>query len=177
MFDLNLTSSGDSVAMEGKIVVVDSGGAGDSGSSNSFILSVEAQVDLADGDSCSTLPAPAFQFVILKSSASDSAVGERTDDDRVVQPGLFTMQLFPPAPAISQTSQLTGVSPPFSCSSRPHSIDFSFSKHESRMDFRVLNQQQQPQVKKSRRGPRSRSSQYRGVTFYRRTGRWESHIW
>lgn len=35
---------------------------------------------------------------------------------------------------------------------------------------------QQP-VKKSRRGPRSRSSQYRGVTFYRRTGRWESHIW
>lgn len=31
--------------------------------------------------------------------------------------------------------------------------------------------------KKSRRGPRSRSSHYRGVTFYRRTGRWESHIW
>ncbi|EOA27476.1 hypothetical protein CARUB_v10023614mg [Capsella rubella] len=31
--------------------------------------------------------------------------------------------------------------------------------------------------KKSRRGPRSRSSNYRGVTFYRRTGRWESHIW
>ncbi|KAL9235845.1 hypothetical protein vseg_010579 [Gypsophila vaccaria] len=35
----------------------------------------------------------------------------------------------------------------------------------------------QSHVKKSRRGPRSRSSQYRGVTFYRRTGRWESHIW
>ncbi|WOL17311.1 AP2-like ethylene-responsive transcription factor TOE3 isoform X3 [Canna indica] len=34
-----------------------------------------------------------------------------------------------------------------------------------------------PTVRKSRRGPRSRSSQYRGVTFYRRTGRWESHIW
>ena len=34
-----------------------------------------------------------------------------------------------------------------------------------------------PAIKKSRRGPRSRSSQYRGVTFYRRTGRWESHIW
>ncbi|KAK4368426.1 hypothetical protein RND71_012218 [Anisodus tanguticus] len=39
-----------------------------------------------------------------------------------------------------------------------------------------VSQQQQP-IKKSRRGPRSRSSQYRGVTFYRRTGRWESHIW
>ncbi|RWW56038.1 hypothetical protein BHE74_00037283 [Ensete ventricosum] len=35
----------------------------------------------------------------------------------------------------------------------------------------------QPPTKKSRRGPLSRSSQYRGVTFYRRTGRWESHIW
>ncbi|XP_015063428.1 AP2-like ethylene-responsive transcription factor TOE3 isoform X1 [Solanum pennellii] len=40
----------------------------------------------------------------------------------------------------------------------------------------MVQQQQQP-IKKSRRGPRSRSSQYRGVTFYRRTGRWESHIW
>lgn len=37
--------------------------------------------------------------------------------------------------------------------------------------------QKQAVAKKSRRGPRSRSSQYRGVTFYRRTGRWESHIW
>ncbi|KAJ6829980.1 floral homeotic protein APETALA 2 [Iris pallida] len=34
-----------------------------------------------------------------------------------------------------------------------------------------------PAAKRIRRGPRSRSSQYRGVTFYRRTGRWESHIW
>ncbi|KAG6481493.1 APETALA2-like protein 1 isoform X1 [Zingiber officinale] len=181
MFDLNLASSDDSAAMEGKIVAVDYGGSGDSGSSNSSFLSVEAPVDLADGDCCCTLPAPAFQFVILKSSASKSVAGDSADDDRVVQPGLFTMQLLPPepapAPAISQTSQLTGVAPPFSCSSGPQSIDFSFSKHESRMDFRVLNQQQQPQVKKSRRGPRSRSSQYRGVTFYRRTGRWESHIW
>ncbi|XP_010520140.1 PREDICTED: ethylene-responsive transcription factor RAP2-7-like [Tarenaya hassleriana] len=31
--------------------------------------------------------------------------------------------------------------------------------------------------RRSPRGPRSRSSPYRGVTFYRRTGRWESHIW
>ncbi|KAK4755293.1 hypothetical protein SAY87_009050 [Trapa incisa] len=38
-------------------------------------------------------------------------------------------------------------------------------------------QQERPLAKKSRRGPRSRSSQYRGVTFYRRTSRWESHIW
>nr|WAK85957.1 transcription factor AP17 [Nothapodytes nimmoniana] len=40
-----------------------------------------------------------------------------------------------------------------------------------------ISQQQNKQVKKSRRGTRSQSSQYRGVTFYRRTGRWESYIW
>ena len=31
--------------------------------------------------------------------------------------------------------------------------------------------------KKGRRGPMSRSSPYRGVTFYRRTSRWEAHVW
>ncbi|XP_022868970.1 ethylene-responsive transcription factor RAP2-7-like isoform X1 [Olea europaea var. sylvestris] len=41
----------------------------------------------------------------------------------------------------------------------------------------VHQQVQHVKPKKSRRGPPSRSSQYRGVTFYRRTGRWESHIW
>ncbi|KAE8721879.1 Ethylene-responsive transcription factor RAP2-7 [Hibiscus syriacus] len=56
---------------------------------------------------------------------------------------------------------------------------------EGGAEQRILAHQQQQQqqgqlrqqVKKSRRGPRSRSSQYRGVTLYRRTGRWESHIW
>ncbi|CAN1274912.1 APETALA2-like protein 2 [Linum perenne] len=41
----------------------------------------------------------------------------------------------------------------------------------------MAEQIQKPPPKKNRRGPRSKSSQYRGVTFYRRTGRWESHIW
>lgn len=35
----------------------------------------------------------------------------------------------------------------------------------------------QPQARRRRRGPKSQSSEFRGVTFYRRTGRWESHIW
>ncbi|XVF68634.1 hypothetical protein PTKIN_Ptkin11bG0017100 [Pterospermum kingtungense] len=56
-------------------------------------------------------------------------------------------------------------------------MDLSFERKEAG-DLQVTQQQQPSQtVKKSRRGPRSRSSQYRGVTFYRRTGRWESHIW
>ncbi|KAL9271031.1 Ethylene-responsive transcription factor RAP2-7-like protein [Drosera capensis] len=54
------------------------------------------------------------------------------------------------------------------------------AKAGEQSEVRMLQQkqqQQQQQVRRSRRGPRSRSSQYRGVTFYRRTGRWESHIW
>ncbi|XP_042409601.1 AP2-like ethylene-responsive transcription factor TOE3 isoform X1 [Zingiber officinale] len=49
------------------------------------------------------------------------------------------------------------------------------SSPEPEEDGRLLEEPQA--AKKSRRGPRSRSSQFRGVTFYRRTGRWESHIW
>ncbi|XP_042384215.1 APETALA2-like protein 3 isoform X2 [Zingiber officinale] len=170
MFDLNLASSVS--ATDGKTIVVDSGGtapADDSRSSNSSILSVESPVDLAHGDSSSTLPASTFQFSILKSTF---------EDDRLVQPGLFTRQLFPPAQAISQTTKFidAATAPPFSCPSMPHSMNLSFSKYKpSRIDSRVLKPQQQ--AKKGRRGPPSRSSQYRGVTFYRRTGRWESHIW
>ncbi|ESR42134.1 hypothetical protein CICLE_v10011588mg [Citrus x clementina] len=44
-------------------------------------------------------------------------------------------------------------------------------------DVQIQQHSHSRQMKKTRRGPRSKSSQYRGVTFYRRTGRWESHIW
>ncbi|WCJ31232.1 Integrase-type DNA-binding superfamily protein [Euphorbia peplus] len=55
---------------------------------------------------------------------------------------------------------------------RAHWVGVKFCQSESPKSGEVS----QP-LKKSRRGPRSRSSQYRGVTYYRRTGRWESHIW
>ncbi|CAM8957943.1 unnamed protein product [Rhodiola kirilowii] len=64
----------------------------------------------------------------------------------------------------------------------PQWLNLSFSdsvNNQSELwSLQQQNQQQmKPAPKKSRRGPRSRSSPYRGVTFYRRTGRWESHIW
>ena len=34
-----------------------------------------------------------------------------------------------------------------------------------------------PNAGRNRRGPRSVTSRYRGVTCYKRTGRWEAHIW
>ncbi|KAL0350701.1 UNVERIFIED_CONTAM: Floral homeotic protein APETALA 2 [Sesamum radiatum] len=58
------------------------------------------------------------------------------------------------------------------CQSEPHG---GGSGSNSAIVGKSVADMAQP-LKKSRRGPRSRSSQYRGVTFYRRTGRWESHI-
>lgn len=58
---------------------------------------------------------------------------------------------------------------------RAHWVGVKFCQSESLSPGKSVEVSQP--MKKSRRGPRSRSSQYRGVTFYRRTGRWESHIW
>ncbi|XP_068657351.1 AP2-like ethylene-responsive transcription factor TOE3 [Aristolochia californica] len=60
---------------------------------------------------------------------------------------------------------------------RAHWVGVRFHQPEANgAPSKAIESTAQP-IKKSRRGPRSRSSQYRGVTFYRRTGRWESHIW
>ncbi|XP_021897522.1 floral homeotic protein APETALA 2 isoform X2 [Carica papaya] len=59
---------------------------------------------------------------------------------------------------------------------RAHWVGVKFCQSDPRRPSGKSMEVSQP-MKKSRRGPRSRSSQYRGVTFYRRTGRWESHIW
>lgn len=58
---------------------------------------------------------------------------------------------------------------------RAHWVGVKFCQSDSLSPGKCVEVSQP--MKKSRRGPRSRSSQYRGVTFYRRTGRWESHIW
>ncbi|XP_064975616.1 APETALA2-like protein 1 isoform X2 [Musa acuminata AAA Group] len=182
MLDLNLASSSERSG---------AGQVDDSRSSNSSGLNAEVMVDVIDEDYCSTQPAAAFEFSILKSCTSGEGgneVEEENEDDRR-QPGLVTRQLFPPPPVVPHVSQLPMVASS-SSSTRPHWLDFTFSHAEAPTELRVTHkqqqqQQQQPQpqpqpqqqVKRSRRGPRSRSSQYRGVTFYRRTGRWESHIW
>ncbi|XP_004509117.1 floral homeotic protein APETALA 2 [Cicer arietinum] len=58
---------------------------------------------------------------------------------------------------------------------RAHWVGVKFCQSETLGNGKSVETSQP--MKKSRRGPRSKSSQYRGVTFYRRTGRWESHIW
>ncbi|THU68026.1 hypothetical protein C4D60_Mb05t30910 [Musa balbisiana] len=100
------------------------------------------------------------------------------------EPGMATRQLFPLAAEVAAMQPHVAVD---SSSSSPLSFAAvglwkgttgGLAEPEANLVLqRRQQQQQQQQVKKSRRGPRSRSSQYRGVTFYRRTGRWESHIW
>lgn len=83
--------------------------------------------------------------------------------------------------ASAGSNELSGVSSASGTSyfPRAHWVGVKFCQSEP-LGGDVLgksNMEVSQPMKKSRRGPRSRSSQYRGVTFYRRTGRWESHIW
>ncbi|KAF8395026.1 hypothetical protein HHK36_018965 [Tetracentron sinense] len=168
----------------------------DSGSSNSSLVNAEASSNGGDDDSCSAQANPsggifAFSFDILKKSGTGVSATDavKVDGDGnkgfngnpVMGSGFATMQLFPVKGGGGGTDG-SGMCPePGSASLSPqHWVDLAFcqSDFSGPQEVRVLQQQQQKQqVKKSRRGPRSRSSQYRGVTFYRRTGRWESHIW
>ncbi|XP_022775173.1 floral homeotic protein APETALA 2-like isoform X2 [Durio zibethinus] len=87
-------------------------------------------------------------------------------------PGPVTRQFFPldQDPEMGATSGGGGAGFP-----RAHWVGVKFCQSEPLATGKSVEVSQP--TKKSRRGPRSRSSQYRGVTFYRRTGRWESHIW
>ncbi|WOK95085.1 floral homeotic protein APETALA 2-like [Canna indica] len=110
-----------------------------------------------------------FGFCISRRSA-ESPSGES-------EPGIVTHQFFPlagDAPRGGGTGGCALPPPPLPPSSHWTTVRFCHSTE--RVVVGKPTEVPQP-VKKSRRGPRSRSSQYRGVTFYRRTGRWESHIW
>ena len=134
----------------------------ESGTSNSSIVNDE-------DESCSTRANRdvfTLSFDILKVGSGGS---EYQNDEAAM---VVTKELFPMKVVGADFGSSEGQS---SGNSNNKWIDLSFVRKEA-ADPRLM-QQQQPSQKKGRRGPRSRSSQYRGVTFYRRTGRWESHIW
>ncbi|XP_009413676.2 AP2-like ethylene-responsive transcription factor TOE3 isoform X1 [Musa acuminata AAA Group] len=92
------------------------------------------------------------------------------------EPAVITRQFFP----LDEVMEAGDVGGGAEESSLPPAhwvgVQFGQSPQRSATATETAAEASQP-AKKSRRGPRSRSSQYRGVTFYRRTGRWESHIW
>ncbi|OVA11247.1 AP2/ERF domain [Macleaya cordata] len=96
---------------------------------------------------------------------------------------VVTREFFPVGESSEMETQVDGGTAPFP---RAHWVGVRFQSEEASLvaaaakkaaESSLAHQQPANINKKSRRGPRSRSSQYRGVTFYRRTGRWESHIW
>lgn len=125
-----------------------------SGSSNSSIVNVETSSTGGDENSCSD---HFVGFDIWKST------GEYEDSEK--SSCGYVMKEFFPSSGEARPGQ--------------YWLDLPENRQELAEQSTIGLQQSQKkqQVKKSRRGPRSRSSQYRGVTFYRRTGRWESHIW
>ncbi|KAI4334454.1 hypothetical protein L6164_019146 [Bauhinia variegata] len=176
MLDLNLNAdSNDSTQNDESFMYLDkfpeaSGNQrAESGTSNSSVVNADwSSNGGGDEDSCSTRTGDVytFNFDILK-------VDGGNDDS--------TKELFPVNGARGVDGE-SGLWQGQSSSSFPSSksrMDLSFDNPGGDREMTMVQLQQQPQqpIKKSRRGPRSRSSQYRGVTFYRRTGRWESHIW
>lgn len=119
-----------------------------SGTSDSSVVNIETSSTAGDDEhSCSDHRPDGYAFDILK---SDKEAGNRG--------GFVINELFP-----SMNGEV--------------GLVLSENSAES-SEVRIGKApQQRLQARKCRRGPRSRSSQYRGVTFYRRTGRWESHIW
>ncbi|XP_045799786.1 ethylene-responsive transcription factor RAP2-7-like isoform X2 [Trifolium pratense] len=158
MLDLNLdsTQNDDSIMMMEKLPEASSG------TSNSSIVNAEGSSNVTgDEDSCSTRAGDGFtfNFGILKVEGGNEVVA--------------TKELFPVSSG-NWSGECSTMMIPAKKSMMDLSMDHNRGVQNGVVQVQV---QQRPQVKKSRRGPRSRSSQYRGVTFYRRTGRWESHIW
>ncbi|XP_027108604.2 APETALA2-like protein 3 isoform X1 [Coffea arabica] len=186
MLDLNLSVVNDEEAgifEEGMGEYESAEETSDSSVVNAEAAEASSNATTVDDDTCSARAGAnsssdllTFNFDILKvNGANRGEEVEGEDENQVVfggrmtaahQPDFVTKNLFPVA------ELGPGRAPDQARSNASNWADLSFS-HQPKQP----PQQQQQQVKKSRRGPRSRSSQYRGVTFYRRTGRWESHIW
>ncbi|XP_055805121.1 floral homeotic protein APETALA 2-like isoform X2 [Solanum dulcamara] len=160
MWDLNESEEGCSspIELEGKRV----GSVSNSSSSAVAIDDISEEEDGERGKKKRT--SKIFGF---------SVVGPGNGDEE--QP--VTRQFFPVDESETGCAAAENGSPDFP---RAHWVGVKFYQTETLGNTGLVKPvdvvQQQP-IKKSRRGPRSRSSQYRGVTFYRRTGRWESHIW
>ncbi|KAF8039769.1 hypothetical protein BT93_B2092 [Corymbia citriodora subsp. variegata] len=152
MLDLNLNVlSTETSYQEERLSDISANQMDESGTSNSSIVNADAGDD--ESSSARAGDVHTFQFGIVKVD------GGRSDS-------VETKELFP----------LKGEE----CSPREKPMELSFGNGGSGRGGShapVMPQQQSQQVKKSRRGPKSKSSEFRGVTFYRRTGRWESHIW
>ncbi|KAM3698212.1 hypothetical protein ACB098_06G171800 [Castanea mollissima] len=147
----------------------------DSGTSTSSIINAEEAPTNARDEDSSNNSSSEFMFDILKSKERYSVHNTNEVQQKTPSSELVTRTLFP------VTGERESGESEFILGSSSSSLSLTKTQWlnlsgSGQPELRIMQQKQQ-QARKSRRGPRSRSSQYRGVTFYRRTGRWESHIW
>ncbi|CAN8301162.1 unnamed protein product [Cochlearia groenlandica] len=189
MMDLNLGFDSAESTHNGRDSAAVKGGFGaglnhmdESVTSNSSVVNAEASSCVDGEDELCSARAVKFHFEILRGGGGGGGGGgekeEGEEDEEEERSAVLTKEFFPVGKGdVEGLSYLD-----LSAQSSRSSVDISFQRGKQGEDFlggdaaRVMQPPSQP-VKKSRRGPRSKSSQYRGVTFYRRTGRWESHIW
>ncbi|KAI7732560.1 hypothetical protein M8C21_024166, partial [Ambrosia artemisiifolia] len=157
----------------------------ESGTSNSSVVNTEgcSSSNVGDDDSVSVAESfHCFNFDILKVGDTGVQINTTNNDEGRTSPSqtrseFVTRTLFPVSHEEGRFNLGQQMN---SLLLFPNNNINNTSNNEGVGVGQVQVQQNKPIVqvgKKSRRGPRSRSSQYRGVTFYRRTGRWESHIW
>ncbi|XP_020552605.1 ethylene-responsive transcription factor RAP2-7 isoform X2 [Sesamum indicum] len=178
MFDLNL-----SVDCNGKAMLKTDHSEGQSPETSlSSVVNGTGETSSSNDDTCSTRAASpihgggdsaafTFNFDILantSNSGNDDPVDKGDSGLTLAESRLVTRELFPVSRLgeLNLGRQIT----------EPANLRFDHGLPTTAVQ-QQKQEVQQVQARKSRRGPRSRSSQYRGVTFYRRTGRWESHIW
>ncbi|KAA8539367.1 hypothetical protein F0562_026059 [Nyssa sinensis] len=165
----------------------------DSGTSISSVVNADEAPNISgDEDLSSTQSNPSntvsvFNFDILNKGKNSicNIIAREDECNEISASALITMQLFPLARdrRVRVSDEFVSGSSSMTSLLMPQLLNRSVPASSGGPELRTFQEQkqhpqpQQKQVKKSRRGPRSRSSQYRGVTFYRRTGRWESHIW
>ncbi|KAG6763590.1 hypothetical protein POTOM_031016 [Populus tomentosa] len=140
----------------------------DSAASNS------STINTTEDENSSNTSNSAFIFDILKKVENFTST-TTIDASKQTNPNCdFTTQQLSPQRSGLELNLQPGLA--VTTATRPQWLKLSQMGSSGEAELRIVQQKQQ-QARKSRRGPRSRSSQYRGVTFYRRTGRWESHIW
>lgn len=135
------------------------------GSGSQMVLDLNVESPADSGTSSSSVLNSGdggFRFDLLGSPDDDDCSGDLAAP-AAASPGFMTRQLFPVPSPPAEPEPVAAPVPVW----QPRRAE----------DLGVAAQRPVVAAKKTRRGPRSRSSQYRGVTFYRRTGRWESHIW
>ncbi|CAI8609292.1 unnamed protein product [Vicia faba] len=163
---------------EGKRVGVGIGGSVSNSSSSAIVIEEDSEEDNNKSIMVKKKNSKIFGFSVTQEHEQEQEEEESLDSEKFP----VTRNFFPmDQEGENMVVASSGGNGTSSCSSsfpRAHWVGVKFCQSETLGSGKSMEVSSSSQpMKKSRRGPRSRSSQYRGVTFYRRTGRWESHIW